>query len=139
MGTSLVVQWLRLCASTTKRAGLNPAWGTRSLMLCSVVKKNMFFSHSVGCIFYFLDSVLWYTKFLILMKFNLLYFLLCLMLLLSLSNSSQWLTQHYSKKKNECQFLWGTRKVTWSITEYSMVVKGKVLIIKNLANKIILV
>ena len=32
-GTSLVVQWLRLCAPSAKGPGSIPGWGTRSPML----------------------------------------------------------------------------------------------------------
>ena len=33
MGTSLVVQWLRLCAPNAGDLGLIPGWGSRSYML----------------------------------------------------------------------------------------------------------
>ena len=39
VGTSLVVQWLRLCTSTAGGAGSTPGWGTKILMLCGAAKK----------------------------------------------------------------------------------------------------
>ena len=42
LGTSLVVQWLRLCASTARGMGSIPGWGTKILhaLQCGQKKKK---------------------------------------------------------------------------------------------------
>ena len=40
VGTSLVVQWLRLCASTARGPGSIPGWGTKILRVAVRPKKK---------------------------------------------------------------------------------------------------
>ena len=39
-GTSLVVQWLRHCASNARGLGSIPGWGTKISHVCGLAKKN---------------------------------------------------------------------------------------------------
>ena len=46
-GTSLAVQWLRLCTPNAGSVGLIPGWGTRSCVLHSMAKQKKFFKGNI--------------------------------------------------------------------------------------------
>ena len=62
METSLVVQWLRLCASTAGDVGLIPGWGTKIPHAIGHSQKNIPYA-SILLTYYYTNGSLFFLSF----------------------------------------------------------------------------